>query len=273
MNTRPALAGLALLGALATACGSGGEEPGDVTGGPGDQTGATTTYVVTGVTAGGEDRPLVPGSEIRFTFDSGRLGIQAGCNSMSGEYALDGTTLQVGALATTEMGCDQPLMDQDAWVAGLFDGPVELVTGEDAAITSGDVVLTLADRREVHPDKPLVGTKWLLDSIGTGGDDGAVSSVPQGVVAYATFEDGQVLLYDGCNGGSAPLTVQGDTLTVGDRTQTLRGCTGATAEVEKAVGEVFSDEVDFAITEDVLTLTRGDRVLGFRAVEEFPTHQ
>lgn len=265
-----ALALIALLGALLFGCGDSGDDAGagsDTS--PTARTGQAdpdVTYVVTGVTEKGEPRVLVPGSEIRLAFQDGRLGITAGCNSMSGAYRLEGTRLTVESLATTEMGCDQALMTQDAWVAGLFAEPVQLRTGNDAAIISGDVVLALTDREEASPDKPLTGTEWRLDSIGEGGADGAVSSIPQGVTASFTIgSDGAVEVFDGCNGGSGPVTVAGSTITWADRVQTLRGCSGASEEVARTVGEVLSGATTFTVEEKTLTITKGDRFLGFRA--------
>lgn len=236
-----------------------------------------TTYVVTGVTEAGRSRPLVEGTEIRLRFDDEQLSITAGCNSMSGRYELLDGMLTVESLATTEMGCDPARMDQDTWVAGLFAGPVELRTGTDASLTSGEVVLALADREQVSPDKPLEGTTWLLDSIGTGGPDGAVSSVPAGVVAYLTLEDDSVSVYDGCNEGSGPVQVDpvqdGEgRIDFGDRVQTLRGCVDDRQVVANAIAEVLAGETTYTIEETSLRIIRGDSTLGFRAVEELPDH-
>lgn len=250
--------------------GSGGDD-GTLRGDPDDSL-SGTTYVVTGVTEGGEPHTLVEGTEIRLRFDHGQLSITAGCNSMSGRYLLADGVLTVESLATTEMGCDPARMDQDTWVAGLFEGPVELTPGTEPSIVSGDTVLSLADREQVAPDRPLVGTPWLLDSIGAGGPDGTVSSVPAGVVAYLTFEDGRVLVYDGCNEGSGPVQVDGDRIDFGDRVQTLRGCVDDREAVANAFAEVLAGETSFTIEETSLRITGGDSSLGFRAVEDLPDH-
>lgn len=269
MTLRRALTVLALT-ILAALSGCGDETGSGSVGGTVDEQPDGTTYVVTGVTEDDVPRPLVPGTEVRVGFDDGRLTVTAGCNTMSGTYTLDGTTLSVEPMSMTEMGCDPDRMAQDTWLAGLFAAPVQLVTGPRPTLTSGSTVLALADRRTVSPDLSLVGTKWLLDSIGSTGASGSVSSVPGGVVASATFEDGQVLTFDGCNGGSAPLTVDGDRLVVGERVQTLVGCLDARAEVSEAFNAVLAGTVRYSIEEQSLTLTKGDRTLGFRAVDQLP---
>jgi heat shock protein HslJ len=230
---------------------------------------AGTTYVVTAVTEAGRPRQLAEATEVRLRFDEDRVVITAGCNTMGGSYRLDGTRLTVRELAMTDMGCDQARMDQDAWLVGLFAGPVELVTGDDAAIRSGDTVLSLADRRLVSPDLPLAGTWWQLDSLV---DGDVASSVPRGVVAYLRFRGSVVEVYDGCNAGSGPAEVDGSRIRFGDRTQTLRGCLGAAGDVAGAVAAVLSGPTTFRIEERTLEITRGDRTLGLRAVDKPPAH-
>ena len=56
---------------------------------------------------------LVPGSEVRISFRNGELSGHAGCNSLSGDYSLQGDTLVMRGFGMTEMGCDAPRHDQD----------------------------------------------------------------------------------------------------------------------------------------------------------------
>lgn len=247
-------------------CGDGGSR--GPTPGAGDSL-AGTTYVVTAVTETGGPRELVEATEVRLRFDGERVVLTAGCNTMGGGYRLDGTRLTVLDLSMTDMGCDQARMDQDSWLAGLLNGPVELVTGDHPALRSGHTVLTLADRRAVSPDLPLAGTWWQLDSIV---DDEVASSVPAGVVAYVRFQGGDVDVYDGCNSGSGPVRVGGSDLVFGDRVQTLRGCLGSAGDVADSVAAVLSGRTTFRVEERTLEITRGDRTLGFRAVEKRPAH-
>jgi len=247
-------------------CGDGGSR--GPTPGAGDSL-AGTTYVVTAVTETGRPRELVEATEVRLRFDGERVVLTAGCNTMGGSYRLDGTRLTVLDLSMTDMGCDQARMDQDAWLAGLFAGPVELVTGDQPAIRSGDTVLSLADRRVVSPDLPLAGTWWQLDSLV---DDGVAGSVPMGVVAYVRFRGSDIEVYDGCNAGGGRAEVEGSRIKFGDRTQTTPGCLGSAGDVADSVRAVLSGRTTFHIEERMLQITRGDRALGFRAVDQPPAH-
>ncbi len=91
----------------------------------------------------------------------------AGCNTMSGRASIVGGRLVFAepGLMMTEMGCEAPLMKQDAWLAGLLASKTttiervadKLILGwPDGAIEftrTGDVLLPSGD-----PDEPVVGT-------------------------------------------------------------------------------------------------------------------
>lgn len=223
------------------------------------------SYVVTGITQDGAAKQLVPGSRLQLQFARGSMTATAGCNTMSGGFTLTGNQITVDRLASTEMGCSTALMTQDAWVAGLFAHPVRLGSN-NATLTSGNVVLRLADRRTVSPDLPLVGTKWLFDTVY---DGATASSVPKSDVAWVEFHrDGNVSVNDGVNDGSGKVHVVGDRISFTELAWTAVGCAG-----NCAVGNftlVFNATSTFSITEDRLTLTHGAIGLGFHAVQAFP---
>ena len=57
--------------------------------------------------------PII-GTTLTATFTAnGQVGGEAGCNSYSGPYKLDGRKLTVGPLATTMKACEQAVMDQE----------------------------------------------------------------------------------------------------------------------------------------------------------------
>ncbi|MEZ0471815.1 DUF4377 domain-containing protein [Luteimonas salinilitoris] len=66
------------------------------------------------------ERPL------QLDFADGRLGVSGGCNRIGGSYTREGDTLRVGELMQTLMGCDQPLMAQDAAVNARLQGELQL---------------------------------------------------------------------------------------------------------------------------------------------------
>lgn len=259
--------GLVAVVAVCTLAAGCGDETGDDGRAGGDDVSLLSgrTLVVTAVTDDGQPHDLVPGSQVRFTFDDKTMGITAGCNNLSGDYALDGDRLAVGPIGGTEMGCSAPLMDQDTWLAGLFERPVT-VGGDPLTFTIGTVVLELADREEVSPDRPLVGTRWRVDSLVSGD---AVSSVPNGVEAWLEIaEDGTLTVNTGCNQGSGTVTVDDATLTFGPLATTRKLCkftNNGGQEVEQTMLEVLVGETTYQIEEQSLSITRARTGLGLRA--------
>ena len=238
---------------LVGACSAGGATPGPseppATGAdPGNLAGRT--FLSTAI----DGRVLAPGSRVRLTFDVGRIGASAGCNSMSGSVAIVNGRLIVGDLATTEMACDPALMAQDSWLAAFLDGASIALAGDTLTLAKDGVTLTLLDREVADPDRPLLGTRWVVVGIVSGD---AVSSVPAGIVAAITLADGRVAVETGCNSGGGPVTVADTTLTFGPLTLTEMACAGDARFVESAVTAVLSGDVRYAIEADTLTLDAG----------------
>src|SRR5262245_14958402 len=83
---------------VASACtAAGGTPPSSQPSSPVNQTPAPSpsassldgrTFLSTTVTEQGKDRALVSGTRVSLTFQEGRVGANAGCNSMSGEFSI-----------------------------------------------------------------------------------------------------------------------------------------------------------------------------------------
>jgi len=248
---------LTALAAL-SGCGGNGGHPGSSL----PDRGLSTTYVVTGITVGGKAHALVKGTEVRIRFADAKVTITAGCNTMSGGYTLEESRLTVEPLAMTEMGCDQSRMAQDSWLAGLFAKPVQLTTGDEPTIVSGSTVLAMADREKVSPDKPLLGTTWLMDSIGNGD---VVGSVAADLGATLRFTSDSVKVSDGCNTGQGTVTIDGATITFSDIVMTMLPCPTVRGDIPGALYAMLDGSASYAIEENHLTLRSGDRSLGFTA--------
>lgn len=84
------------------------------------------------------DHQLVQGSTIAMTFKPDSISVNAGCNTMSGGAAIAGDTLVVTQLASTMMGCEQALADQDQWVQEfLTSRPTIELLGADLRLAKG----------------------------------------------------------------------------------------------------------------------------------------
>jgi heat shock protein HslJ len=226
------------------------------------------TFLSTAVTRDGAAAQLVPGTQVRLSFNGGQLGASAGCNMMSGTYTLDGERLLLANAGVTEMGCDALRQAQDDWLFRTLGGqPTLALNGNDLTVTLGATVINLLDREVADPDLQLVGPLWTVESIISGE---TVSSVPQG--ARATFQFGAnrtVDLQTGCNAGGGSVAVDGNTLHFIDIVTTDRACVGAAGELEAAVVRLLSAAaVDYQIDAQVLTLRAGDEGLQLRAAAE-----
>ncbi len=209
-----------------------------------------------------QGRTLVPGSQVRLSFEAGRIGASAGCNSMGGAYAIDGDLLVARQLATTEMACDPPLMEQDQWLASLLGGATIGLDGDTLTLAADGVRLTLLDREVADPDRPLTGTRWVVDGLVS---VDAVSSVPAGVIAALIFDADRVEVEAGCNTGAGPVAIDDGTLTFGPIALTEMACAGDAWVVEQAVTAVLRGQVAYAIEADALTLDAGGVGLVLRA--------
>lgn len=249
---------LTALAAL-SGCGGNGGHPGSSL----PDRGLSTTYVVTGITVGGKAHALVKGTEVRIRFADAKVTITAGCNTMSGGYTLEESRLTVEPLATTEMGCDQARMKQDAWLSGLFAKPVQFMSGDNATIVSGTTVLALSDRASVHPDKPLVGTRWKLDTIIVGD---VASSVPSGHKGSLRIEGRTLHGTDGCNDGTGTVLIRGGLISFSDVEFTELPCPSGSQDAP-SYRSFLAGAASYVITENRLTLTRGGHGLGFTAAD------
>ena len=209
------------------------------------------TYLSTDVVG----QVLVPGSRITLSFKDGNLAASAGCNTMSGAYTITDGRLKAGQMASTMMGCDPLLMQQDAWLSTYLSDVGIAQDGDTLHLDDGKVQVTLVDREVADPDKPLEGTTWIVT--GLVGNE-AVSTVPAGVVASLRIVGGRTEVNTGCNSGGGDVEVTADTLTFGPMLMTMKACEAGEAATESAVLAVLEGTVDYTIEAIELTLDHGD---------------
>jgi heat shock protein HslJ len=181
---------------------------------------------------------------------------------MGGPYAIDGERLVVGPLAMTEMACQPALMEQDAWLAALLDGAVVSLAGDTLTLAKDGTRLALLDREVAEPDRPLIGTRWVVDGLVSAD---AVSSVPLGVTAALTFAEDRVDVESGCNRGGGAVTIAGPTLAFGPIALTKMACEDGAMDVERAVLAALAGEARYLIEASTLTIDAGGSGLSLRA--------
>lgn len=252
---------LLLTGSLLAACGDDSTEPA-----------ATTPAVMpqldgrTFLSTGSTGFVLVDGTRVRLTFADGNVGASAGCNQMGGAYQVVDGVLVVDSLATTDMACEEPLMDQDQMLADLLTGgPAVRLVGDTLTLTVPDATLTLLDREVADPDRPIEGTTWIVEGVI---ERDAVWAGWGDAVATVRIVDGRAEVMAGCNRGGASVEVGDGVLTFGPLGLTKMACADEVMALERAVVTVLDGGTVTATVEaDVLTLTNGENGLQLRAEE------
>ncbi|WP_330174963.1 META domain-containing protein [Streptomyces sp. NBC_01498] len=105
---------------------------------------------------------------------------------------------------------------------------------------------------EVAPELPLTDVRWSIDSLGV---DGKRIAVPAGA-GLEIDSKGTATVDTGCNGVGAMVTIDGDTITVGERLpSTQKGCSGVPGTFEEALGAAFEGKIKAKVEDKKLTLT------------------
>lgn len=157
-----------------------------------------------------------------------------GCNQYSGTFRTDGSSIQVGQLATTRMACEPPRMAQADAFGAAFHGATEwrlLETGELELRGHGDLIASegIADAPTdaTPPAVSLPGTSWLLIDL-----DGSAALDPA-VAPNLTFaDDGTLAGFGGCNTYSGSFTVDDGSIDVGPLATTKMACAPPASDIE-----------------------------------------
>jgi heat shock protein HslJ len=254
------LATLALVSACGDASTSDSASPGD-TGGDTGGVDLQGTYVTDSVES--DTRQLVPGSMVRLTFEGDKIGVDAGCNKMGGTFRVQDGELHVRDLSSTEMGCADALMTQDAWVSEFVTGsPAVSLDGDTLTLASDGVTMRLST--EAATSVPLQNTAWRLDAVVSGGGaDGTASSVPAGARHPGIkFTNGivgwDVSFSTGCNQGHGPVEVGTEVMDFGDLATTKMACPDAVGALETTFLGVLGRGTTYTLEGNRLTLTAAD---------------
>lgn len=243
---------LAGLVAGVAACGGGATAGPDVTG----------EWQLTEGTVDGATLPQPPGLPATLAFDDGELRGRSFCNHLFASYRLDGASIRWDGLGGTEMGCDPAVMAAEtAFVAALERVTTVATEGADLVLTGEAVRLRF---RPVPPpaDRPLAGTRWVLDTLV---DGGSASSTVGDPAVLVLRDDRTVEASTGCQQVSGTWLLEGDALVVDD----LLGsaiCPPELAGQDAHVTAVLGGGPTPVVDGDRLTLTADDgRGLVYRA--------
>jgi heat shock protein HslJ len=97
----------------------------------------------------------------------------------------------------------------------------------------------------------IQGVRWVLTSIDV---KGTATPVPQGVTIDATFTDGRVVGFGGCNSYNGPYQIDGAKITVGPLASTQKACVGPAGELEAGYLGSLSAAASYTATAETLTI-------------------
>jgi heat shock protein HslJ len=218
----------------------------------------------------GRLRPALDQVKVTATFTNGILGGQAGCNSYSAAYHLEGDRLTISAIMSTMMACaDERLNEQEQ----LYLNALRDVAG----YTLGDGRLTLRNAAGAEilvfaavPPAALTGTTWVLNYYHNG-EEALVSSLAATQITLVFGADGRLSGSAGCNTYEATYRVEGTRLTIAALTTTRMLCAepAGIMEQENAYLQALARAAVYTLIGDELTLfdIEGMRVAGFTAGE------
>lgn len=209
----------------------------------------------------GQPVPIVTGSRITLNVDGTQVGGHAACNSYGGTIQIAGGSVVISALSMTEMACRENLMASEAaYLTALPQVTTATHSGNGLVLSGPQVELRYARVAPVA-NAPFVGTTWILESLISGE---AVSST----VAQATLRlggDGTISASTGCREVTGRYTLsEGQVQVTLDPYDTI-GCAAPLGDQDTHILEVLSTGFAASIEGDRLTLTAGDKGLGYRA--------
>lgn len=161
-------------------------------------------------------------------FDAGRVAGTGGCNQFTGPATVDGASLEIGPLASTEMACQGAAGDvEQVYLANLAAATSFTATADALSLydsTGAEILVFTAG-----PENPLVG-EWTVTGYNNGRQ--AVTSPINGTTLTATFTEDQVSGSSGCNTYNGAYTLDGDQLKIGPLASTMKACEQAIMDQE-----------------------------------------
>lgn len=218
-------------------------------GGDGSPGLAERTFVSTEVSG----HSLVPRTQITLGFpEPGQITANAGCNHLFGQVTFEGDRMKVAEVGGTDMGCEPVLMAQDRWLTGFLEaGPRYVLAGDDLTLTGDAGQIKLRDRKVADPDRELMGTRWVVQSLISGQTAG---SVPAGAEAFLQFEGDRMAGHTGCNSFGGKAVHSPGKVVISEVAATKKACGGELDALEAAVLAVLDGEVTVKIDADRLDL-------------------
>lgn len=210
----------------------------------------------------GDPLPLPADAPITMTVADGEVSGRAACNRYAGSLTIDGDRLSIGAMSTTEMGCDPVVMEAESrYVAALAEAVGWEHSGEVLTLTGEAVELSYAFVPPT-PDADLVGTAWTLDGLVEG--DAVSSTMGDDAPTLELRPDGTLTGTTGCRTFDGRYETEDGSVTVSDLVNDDRACPNLAVQDEHVLA-VIANGFAYEIEGNRLTLRAGDLGLTYAA--------
>jgi heat shock protein HslJ len=208
------------------------------------------TFVSTGV----DGAPIPGGGPLTLAFKDDRVSATAGCNTYASAVALDDHKVKVSSLAGTLMACPGDRAGADEWLIGLLNSSPGWQLDDTKLTLHGDnLTVHLLDKKVAQPDKPLVGTTWIVTGLITPNAQIRSQTINQVKPNLTIAADGAVSGTAGCNRLIGTATVAGADVTFHVGTTKML-CSPEVMEVEGDVLKALDGKTTATIDADILTL-------------------
>ncbi|WP_433192549.1 META domain-containing protein [Nocardia sp. CA-107356] len=212
------------------------------------------TFVSTAV----EGQQIPGGGPMTLTFADGKISASSGCNTANGTVDLADGILHVGTLSSTLMACPDERGQADSWQDKVLTAlPKWRLDDATLTLTGKETTVTLLDKKVAQPDKPLIGTAWIVTALMTPNAQIRSRTLDDMKPTLTIAPDGAVSGGAGCNrmtGHATPSpTVNGPDVTFQIGTTKMM-CAPEIMEVEQAVLKALDGKTTATIDADILIL-------------------
>lgn len=247
---------IVLLAAVAASAGCGARDDG--TSAPASLDGTWQLVSGTGST-GPIEAP--EGYPITATFEDGRIGGRAACNSYGGSVRTTDGRFELDGLSATEMGCEPAAMAAEGAYLDALAG-ADQVRHEVGRLTlTGPATELVFEPVPPVPAKELVGTRWRLETLILG----ETATSTSGVATLRLGPDGAIEGATGCRDFVGSYVLRGAEVVVTQLTMLGEPCPPELEQQDELVVSVIGDGFRADVEGNALTLTSGRDGLVFRA--------
>ncbi len=187
-------------------------------------------------------------------FEDGRLSGNTGCNGFTGNYTLDGDSIQIDLGPMTMRACMEEVADQEAAVLFGLQHASTFRVEEDKLVlldAEGAPLLTFQAQQSVH----IIDITWKLSAMFT--DERAAAFADAGLldrVELTFYADGRVSGKAGCNAFRGKYERFGTRLEIGALATTRMMCDEETMALESAFLQAMEKVASFSLKSNQLTL-------------------